>query len=103
MPWLARQSFSAGDPPGPKVPGIADWHASGTPLTGCPATLTASLEVIQAPGWPGTAVAENTIVCGPADVTFAPAPWIVAMAWLDGRRFGRIHSGVTNWTTAKIA
>jgi hypothetical protein len=27
----------------------------------------------------------------------------VAVVWLVGKRFGRIHSGVMNWTAAKMA
>src|SRR5215831_2355607 len=104
MPWLARQLSSArGGPPGPRPPGIADSQAAGMVLTGCPAALTAPLEVIQAPGWPGTVAPVTAIVEPLAGYTFACAAAIVAIVRLDGRRCGRIHSGVTSWTAAKMA
>src|SRR6516162_2571669 len=102
MPWRARQWSSAGDPLGPRSRGIADSQTAGMPPAGCPAALTAPVEMIQAPGWPGT-LAVNVIVVGSAAVTFACAAAIEAVVRLGGRRCGRIHSGVTSWTTAKMA
>jgi len=71
-------------------------------LTGWPATLTAPLEMIQAPGWPGTAVAETEIVWWAAGYTFACAASIVAIVWLGRMRFGRIHSGVMSREPERI-
>jgi hypothetical protein len=65
-------------------------------LTGCPAALTAPLEVIQAPGWPRTRVAVTVNVEPLVGKTFARAALIVAIVRLGGMRFGRIHSGVAN-------
>src|ERR1700752_2571648 len=71
-------------------------------LTGCPAALTPSLEMIQAPGRPGTVVVVNASFGLALRLTFAPAAAIVATVWLVGKRFGRI-SGVMNWAAAKMA
>src|ERR1039458_8166495 len=101
MPWLARQLSHLGDPPAPRTRGSADSQAAGT-VTGCPAALTAPLEVIQAPGWPGTWVAVTAIV-PPVGKTFTCAASIVAIVRLGGMRCGRIHSGVATWTAAKMA
>jgi hypothetical protein len=57
---------------------MADWQAAGTLLAGCPAALTAPLEMIQAPGWPRTRVALNAIVVGLIPVMFAQHDRIVA-------------------------
>src|SRR5262249_426304 len=103
MPWLARQLSSADDPPLPQTLATAGSQAGGMVLTRCPAALMAPLEMIQAPGWPGTVVAVTAIGGSPTGKTFAPALLIVAIVRLDGRRCGRIHSGVTSWTTAKMA
>jgi hypothetical protein len=72
-------------------------------VTGCPAALTAPLEVIQAPGWPATRVAVTAIVDPPVGKTVACAASIVAIVRLGGMRCGRIHSGVATWTAAKMA
>ena len=72
-------------------------------LTGCPAALTPSLEMIQAPGWPGTTLAVTASLGLALRLTFAPAAAIVAIVWLVGNRCGRIHSGVMNWAAAKMA
>src|SRR2546430_7887239 len=77
-------------------------QAAGTLLTGWPVALTPSLEMIQAPGWPGTVVAVNASPGLARRLTFAPAAAIVATVWLVGNRFGRT-SGVVNWAAAKMA
>ena len=71
-------------------------------LTGCPVALTPSLEMIQAPGWPGTVVAVNASLGLAVRLTFAPAAAIVVTVWLVGNRFGRT-SGVMSWAAAKMA
>src|ERR1039458_8408735 len=102
MPWLSRQLSHLGDPLPPRACSSADSQAAGA-VTGCPAALTAPLEVIQAPGWPATRVAVTTIVDPPVGKTFACAASVVAIVWLGGMRCGRTHSGVAAWTAAKMA
>ena len=55
-------------------------------LTGCPAALTPSLEMIQAPGWPGTALAVIASLGVARRLTLAPAAVMVAVVWLVGKR-----------------
>jgi hypothetical protein len=76
--------FSAAEPgpaaePGcePMAPDIAGSQAAGMVLTGCPAALTPSLEMIQAPGWPGTTLAVTTSLGLARRLTFAPVAAIV--------------------------
>ena len=58
-------------------------------LTGCPAALTPSLEMIQAPGWPGTVLAVSASLGLALRLTLAPAAAIVVVVWLVGNRCGR--------------
>jgi hypothetical protein len=85
------------------VSDIACSQDAGMVLTGCPAALTPSLEMIQAPGWPGTTLAVSVSLGLARRLTLAPAAAIVAVVRVVGNRCGRIHSGVMNWMAAKIA
>src|ERR1700689_2616171 len=102
MPWLARQLSHPDDPLPRSTRGSADAQAAGA-VTGRPAAVTAPLEVIQAPGWPGTRVAVTAIVDPSVGKRFACTASVVAIVRSGGMRCGRIHSGVTTPTAANMA
>jgi hypothetical protein len=84
------------------VSDIVGSQAAGMVPTCCPAALTPSLEMTQAPGWPGTPAVSISLGLA-LRLTVAPGAAIVVTVWLVGNRCGRIHSGVMNWTAAKMA
>src|SRR5579863_6055935 len=103
MPSLSMQPHT--DPASAALAGSVDLalaggggrQETGAAVTGCPAALMAPLEMIQAPGCPGTS--EAVMAGGEIDCTDSS----VVIVCTGGMRCGRTQSGMATWTTAKMA
>src|SRR2546430_13634289 len=83
------------------VCGINGSQAAGTLLTGWPVALTPSLEMIQAPGWPGTTPAVISNLGVARRLTSAPLAAMVAGDWLGQKKIGGQRSGELDMSAAE--